>query len=92
MAEEGVAPHLAVRHHVEAGRLLVLHRRVHGPVLERLELGGPRLLAVEAGPRVLQLVRAQEAADDVAPDRAHARAPSSSALATIRRWIWLVPS
>ena len=45
MAEERIAPLLAVGDHVDAGRDLALDRLVHGPVLDLLE------------PRVVDLAR-----------------------------------
>jgi hypothetical protein len=68
MAEEGVAAELTVGDHVEPGRFLQSHRLVDGAVLDLLELGGTDLPSFPAPARLLEKLRPEQAADDVAAD------------------------
>jgi hypothetical protein len=58
-------PHLAVCHHLDPGVLLQRHGRVHGRILDRLELGRCELAGLQPPPGCEQLGRAQQAAHDV---------------------------
>src|SRR5439155_20412866 len=82
VAEEGVAPELSVGDDVDPDLLLHRDRGVHGPVLDVLELGRWNLRRLDAPPRVHQLRRAEQAADNLAArfscaDRATVAAPDS---------------
>ena len=65
MAVERIAAHLAVGDDVEPGRLLQRDRLVHGAILDRLEGRRRQLPALELFTRGEEVLRAQEAADDV---------------------------
>jgi len=66
MAEERVAPHLAIGDDVEAGILLQGDRFVDGPILDALEFRGGQATCFEGRARVLQILRPEQAADDIA--------------------------
>src|SRR5207247_6301966 len=68
VAEEGVAPELAVGDHVEPGRLLELHGLVHRAVLDALEVARPQLAGGQILARLHQVGRAEQAADRIAPN------------------------
>ena len=76
MAEERVAPQLAVGDHVEPGLLLQRDRLVHRPILDLLERGGAKLAHLESPARLLELLGAQQAPNHVTPHSAHAPAPA----------------
>ena len=65
MTVERIAAHLAVGDDVEPGRLLQRDGLVHGAVLDRLECRRRQLAALELLARVEEVLRAQEAADDI---------------------------
>ena len=65
MAVERIAAHLAVGDDVEPGRLLQRDGLVDGAVLDRLERRRRQLAALELLARVEQVLRPQQAADDV---------------------------
>src|SRR5439155_25446662 len=68
VAEERVAPLLAVGDHIEPRRLLERDGLVHGLVLDALEHGRVEATGLEALSRLDQRRRPQQASDHVAPD------------------------
>src|SRR6185503_1587412 len=81
VAEERVAPQLAVGDDVEPARLLQLDGLVDRPVLDALELGRARAAGLPRLARLDQIGRAQQAADRVG---ANHRSPSASKSTTSR--------
>src|SRR5262245_40358836 len=71
LALEGEAAHLAVRHHVEAGRFLERERLVDCRVLSLIEGGLCEGARLELFPRFEQGRGPQQAADDVCAGQEH---------------------
>ena len=75
VAEEGVAPELAVGDHVEARLFLEADGVVDRAVLDLLERGGAELARLEPPARVLQRLRAQRGSPPRHSDRAALACP-----------------
>ncbi len=76
VAVEGVAPHLAVGHDVEAGHLLQGDGFVHRPILDQLEFRRRQGTGVAGGAGVLQILGAEQAADDITLEQIHLEKPA----------------
>jgi hypothetical protein len=72
LALEREPPHLAIRKHREAGRFLLRHRFVYGPVLDPLVGWSGDLAGAKTLLRLQQPGRPQQAPDDVSMRCDHA--------------------
>jgi len=71
MAEEGVSPHLAVGDHVQPDVGLKGDGLVDGPALDPLEPGVGDLPGLEPLPGLFQIIRPQQAPNDIASELDH---------------------
>jgi len=71
MAEERIAPLLAVGDHVKAGRFLKCDGFVNRAVFEAFELGWTEVAGLDALTRIEEVRRAQQTADSLASAREH---------------------
>ena len=71
VSEEGIASHLSVGHDVEACRFLQRDRFVHRAVFDSLEVRGRDRSGVASGAGLLQVLRTEQAADDITLEQVH---------------------
>jgi hypothetical protein len=71
VAEEGVAPHLAVGDDVEAAGFLQRDRLIDRAIFDPLEFGGRHVAALATVACFRQVRRAKEASDDIASPSVH---------------------
>jgi len=70
------APELAVRDDVEPGRLLERDRFAHRAILDDVELGDVERAVARGFARLAQVVRTQQAPDDVGARHHHRASPA----------------
>ena len=80
-----VAPVLAVGDDVQADRLLLRHRALDQPVLDRAEVAGRQGAGAGLSARPVQLGRPQEAADVLGAERRPGRHPRPAVRSRITR-------
>ena len=71
VSEESVAAHLSVGHDVETCRLLQRDGLVHRAVLDSLEVRVRDRSGVASGAGLLQILRTEQAADDITLEQIH---------------------